>query len=290
MRSMTGFGVGGAPLGAGRVTVEIHGVNARFLDVRVRMPRELGDSTLAVEQSVRAKLIRGRFEVLVRTDGNIVGSPELDTARARSAWRALIALRDELAPGTEVPLSMLTAVPDLFASPLDKRLDAVGEALEAATTKAVAALDAMRLHEGRALADDLSARIAVLSTVVKKVADRVPQAVEQNHARLLDRIGRLLGGEPRGVDAGRLELEVALIADRTDVAEELTRLRSHLLQFQAYLASAEPQGRRLDFLLQEMGREVNTIGSKCQDATIAREVVEAKAELERMREQVQNVE
>ncbi len=290
MRSMTGFGVGGAPLGAGRVTVEIHGVNARFLDVRVRMPRELGDSTLAVEQSVRAKLIRGRFEVLVRTDGNIVGSPELDTARARSAWRALLALRDELAPGTEVPLSMLTAVPDLFASPLDKRLDAVGEALEAATTKAVAALDAMRLHEGRALADDLSARIAVLSTVVKKVADRVPQAVEQNHARLLDRIGRLLGGEPRGVDAGRLELEVALIADRTDVAEELTRLRSHLLQFQAYLASAEPQGRRLDFLLQEMGREVNTIGSKCQDATIAREVVEAKAELERMREQVQNVE
>ncbi|HEY6459260.1 MAG TPA: YicC/YloC family endoribonuclease, partial [Polyangiaceae bacterium] len=155
MRSMTGFGLGDAPLGAGKLAIEIRGVNHRFLDVRVRVPRELGDLASFVEQIAREKLTRGRYEVAVRVEGVGLGAPVLDRDRARAAFRALTELRDELAPGTDVPLSLLGTIPDLFVSPVEREIDRVREATRRAFDAATRALDAMRGHEGGALGEDL---------------------------------------------------------------------------------------------------------------------------------------
>ena len=292
MRSMTGFGLGEAPLHGGRVIVEIRGVNSRFLDLRVRMPPQLSGLTMFVEQAARERLARGRYEVGVRTEGGVLPPPELDRKRAEAAYRALLELRDELAPEAEVPFTMLTAVPDLFSSSLDESLDETRASLTQAIAAAIAAMDQMREREGETLAKDFAARIATVRELGRTIAERAPEVVEAYRRRLKERLERLLASLPgtEPLDPSRLEQEVLLFADRSDITEELTRLESHLSQFESYLSDAQPVGRRLDFLLQELVREIHTVGSKSQDAARAHTVVEMKAEIERMREQVQNVE
>ena len=289
MRSMTGFGVGDAPTPAGRLVVEVRAVNHRFLDVRVRAPRELGDLIPFAEQLGRERLQRGRVEVAIRVEGSGSAGVSLDTERARAAYRALCVLRDELAPGSEVPLSILGAVPDLFAAASEREIETMRNACRTAFDQAVSKLECMRHDEGGALADDLRARLAAVRRCADAIHARAPQVVDAYQKRLKTRLSRLLGGDVP-LDPGRLEQEIAVLADRSDVTEELTRLSSHCHQFEGLLSGKEACGRRLDFLLQEMVREVNTIGSKAQDAEVAHLVVEAKSELERMREQVQNVE
>ncbi len=290
MRSMTGFGLGEVPLGSGRLGVEIRGVNHRFLDVRVRVPRELGDMATFVEQIAREKLTRGRYEVAMRVDGASLMAPSLDRDRARSAFRALCELRDELAPGTDVPLSLLAAVPDLFVSSAEREPDRVRSAARAAFEAAVRGLDAMREREGATLRDDLVRRIDRIRHLARDIERRAPHVLEAHRQRLRERADRLRTGGDVEVDGVRLEQEIAIYAERCDVCEELTRLESHCEQFVGLLGSQESTGRRLDFLLQEMAREANTIGAKSLDATVAHSVVDVKAEIERMREQVQNVE
>jgi len=290
MRSMTGFGLGEAPLDGGKLAVEIRGVNHRFLDVRVRAQRELAELTSFVEQFARDKLTRGRYEIALRFDGAGLGAPVLDRERARAAFRALCELRDELAPGTDVPLSLLGAIPDLFVSRADREIDRVREATRAAFDAAVAALDAMRAREGDALREDLIRRLDRLRQLAHGIEQRAPDVVEAHRKRLRERAERLRTASEIEVDTPRLEQEIALFAERSDICEELTRLASHCTQFAALLATHEAIGRRLDFLLQEMAREANTVGAKSPDAQIAHAVVEVKAEIERMREQVQNVE
>ena len=290
MRSMTGFGLGETPLGAGKLAVEIRGVNHRFLDVRVRVPRELGDMAGFVEQVAREKLTRGRYEVAMRVDGIALGTPILDRERARAAFRALRELRDELAPGSEVPLSLLGAIPDLFVSAVDREIDLLREATRMAFDVAVDALDAMRLQEGCSLQSDLIKRLERLRCLAFDVGKRVPEVIEVHRKRLRERADRLRAAAEIELDVGRLEQEVTMFAERSDICEELTRLVSHSAQFAGLFACEEPVGRRLDFLLQEMAREINTAGAKSPDAQIAHAIVEMKAEIERMREQVQNVE
>jgi uncharacterized protein (TIGR00255 family) len=290
---MTGFGLGDAPLGSGKLVAEIRAVNARYFDVRVRLPRELADHAMLVEQVLRERATRGRFEIGVRSEGAVTVPPALDRERARAAWTALRELRDELAPGAELPFATLTAVPDLFAPAGDRDQGDARAALRSATIAALEALDGMRAREGAALADDLTARAERVRSLVASVRSRSAEVVDVQRRRLRARVERLLGtgGEPApALDPARLEQEIALLADRADVTEELTRLGIHVDHFLGFLRSDEPTGRRLDFLLQEMGREINTVGAKSQDAAIAHAVVEAKSELERMREQVQNVE
>lgn len=289
MKSMTGFGVGEASTPVGRLVVEVRAVNHRFLDVRVRAPRELADLAAFAEQLGRERLSRGRIEVAIRVESSTGQAIALDTERARAAFQALCALRDELAPGSEVPLSVLAAVPDLFAPATERARDTMRQACRDAFDRAVAALEVMRADEGRALCEDLRTRLNAVRRAADAIAARAPLLVEGYHKRLRGRIARLVGSEAP-LDPGRLEQEIALLADRSDVSEELTRLSSHCTQFEALFESREACGRRLDFLLQEMVREVNTIGSKAQDAEVAHLVVDAKSELERMREQVQNVE
>jgi uncharacterized protein (TIGR00255 family) len=290
MRSMTGFGLGEAPVGSGKLAIEIRGVNHRFLDVRVRLPRELNDLTSFVEQVAREKLARGRYEVAVRVDGVALGAPVLDRDRARAAFQALTELRDEIAPGTDVPLSLLGTIPDLFVSSVERELDRLRAAARGAFDAAVVALDTMRTHEGGALREDLVKRLDRVRQLARSVEARAPEVIETHRKRLRERAERLRAATELEVDPARLEQEIVLFAERSDVAEELTRLESHCAQFAALLASDEAVGRRLDFLLQELAREANTVGAKSPDAPIAHAIVEVKAEIERMREQVQNVE
>jgi uncharacterized protein (TIGR00255 family) len=290
MRSMTGFGLGEAPVGSGKLAIEIRGVNHRFLDVRVRLPRELNDLTSFVEQVAREKLARGRYEVAVRVDGVALGAPVLDRDRARAAFQALTELRDEIAPGTDVPLSLLGTIPDLFVSSVERELDRLRATARVAFDAAVVALDTMRTHEGGALREDLVKRLDRVRQLARSVEARAPEVIETHRKRLRERAERLRAATELEVDPARLEQEIVLFAERSDVAEELTRLESHCAQFAALLASDEAVGRRLDFLLQELAREANTVGAKSPDAPIAHAIVEVKAEIERMREQVQNVE
>jgi uncharacterized protein (TIGR00255 family) len=278
------------PLENGRLGLEIRGVNHRFLDVRVRVPRELGDLAGFVEQIAREKLTRGRYEVAMRVEGMAIGAPVIDRDRARAAYRALCELRDELAPGSDVPLSLLGAIPELFVSSVDREIERVRDAARAAFDAAVSSLDAMRAREGAALREDLVKRLETIRRRARDVERRSPDVLDAHRKRLRDRAERLRSAVEVDVDAARLEQEIAMFAERCDICEELTRLESHCAQFAALLASEEPVGRRLDFLLQEMAREANTVGAKSPDAQIAHAVVEVKAEIERMREQVQNVE
>jgi len=292
MRSMTGFGVGEVTLGEGRVLAEIRSVNQRFLDVRTRLPRELAEIALFAEQVVRERLRRGRVALVVRTEGPVLAAATLDVARAKSAFRQLAALRDELAPSAELPLSLLSAVPDLFVPPAGPELAAVRDAVRRAIEAAIAAMDTMCRAEGDALLADLSARCKSLARLIDEIASQADGLRDAAQKRLHDRLERLLAGAEIAVDRPRLELELAMLVDKSDFTEELTRLRSHLDQLEGVLAagSSEPVGRRLDFLLQEMVREANTLGAKAQDAAVSQLVVGIKVELERLREQVQNVE
>ena len=295
---MTGFGVGDAMLAGtndappygDKLTVEIRAVNHRFLDVRVRVPSQLPDLANVVESLARERLTRGRFDINVRLEGAVLGAMVIDQARARSVFAELKKLRDELAPDADVPLSLLGAVPDLFVPSLEREGHALDGTLAAAFDLALKSLDAMRLREGLALAEDLVRRLATIRRLMQIVTTRAPLIVDVYRKRLKERAERLRLASDVEVEPGRLEQEVALFADRIDVAEELTRLESHCAHFESLVQREEAVGRRLDFLLQEMAREANTIGSKSQDVAIAHAVVELKAEIERMREQVQNVE
>jgi uncharacterized protein (TIGR00255 family) len=298
MRSMTGFGAAEAPLNAagtaggpsGKLTIDIRAVNHRYLDVRVKAPSQLPDLGSMLETIARERLTRGRFDVTIRVEGAALGAMTLDRERARSVFATLCALRDELAPEAEVPLSILSAVPDLFVPAIEQEADALRGALVSAFESAVQSLDAMRLHEGHALAADLAKRLELVRTIADGIRERSPSLVETYRKRLKERADRLRATSDVEIDAGRLEQELALFADRIDVTEEITRLESHTEHFQTLLGASDAVGRRLDFLLQEMAREANTIGSKSQDVAIAHAVVELKAEIERMREQAQNVE
>ncbi len=210
--------------------------------------------------------------------------------KLRAAYRALRELRDELAPGTELSLAAALALPGVDTPSSGAEAGAVRAALEAAFSAAVVALDRMREEEGAALGRELARRLEAVRALCSAVRERGPEMVKAHQERLRSRVERLLGDSGVAVDPGRLEVELALLADKSDVTEELVRLESHAAQVDHLLASKHSVGRRLDFLLQEMGREVNTIGSKCQDSQVAHQVVELKSELERMREQVQNVE
>ncbi|HEY4119720.1 MAG TPA: YicC/YloC family endoribonuclease [Byssovorax sp.] len=289
---MTGFGVGEAALPSGRLVAEVRSVNQRFLDVRAKLPRELADLASLTEQVVRERVRRGRVEVVVHAEGSLAAPVRLDVPRAREAFRQLAALRDEIAPGAELPLSLLSAVPDLFGGADDGAAEAYRAATKACVGAALDELDRMSEREGAVISRDLAARLSLVRGHVDELAQRAGALRDVIRARLRERAERLFAGEGLAVDPARLEAECALLADKSDVAEELTRLTSHLAQFESALAEGarEPVGRRLDFLLQEMLREANTLSAKCQDALASQQVVSIKVELERLREQVQNVE
>lgn len=290
MRSMTGFGFGDAAFAGGRITVEIRSANQRFLDVRARLPPELSHFTMFVEQAAREHVRRGRVDVVVRAEGLAGAEAVLDRARAKSALSALAQLRDEVLPGAELPLTLLIAVPGLF-SIAEPEADALRGALRGAVASAVAAMEGMLRREGDALAVDLRSRAGRISELLQEVRERTEVLPALAKKRLQEKLSRLVASTDAPVDASRLEAELLLTADRSDVTEEVTRLASHVDQFLAALGEKnEPVGRKLDFLLQEMLREAHTVAAKAQDTKVSEKIVAFKVELERLREQVQNIE
>ncbi len=290
MRSMTGYGSGRAALGEGQVVLDIRTVNHRFLDVRVRLPSRIQSRTPTVERVIRARLERGRVDVTARFEGQTLPQPTLDVDRARTIYAELAALRDALNPEEPLPLALLASVPDLFV--INRTIDQkeLERALEQAAAEACNTVMAMRDNEGEALAAELTERLLELGTSLEALKAAAPELLEARRTRLRDRLEVLLAGVDAELDPSRLEQEIAILADRSDIAEELVRLESHREQMLELIEnSSAPVGKRIDFLLQEMAREANTIGSKVQDGTLTSHVIALKACIEQMREQAQNV-
>ncbi len=311
MRSMTGYGSGRSAGKGEQFAVEIHSVNRRQSELVVHLPRDLVPLERRVRDVVNAQVARGRLTVAVTcqshgagpSDGGspmpVAPEPTFDVALARAYHRAMLGLQRELGVGGEITIDHLLRAPGVLRAPVaaipDAEPDRVTAAPETAWPHVAAALQAalgellaMREREGRALARDLGARLGELRRLLGEIRARQPAVVTHYREALRERIARA-GVEPP-LDADRLAKEIAIFADRSDVSEEVTRLESHLEQFETLLAKDEPVGRALDFLGQEMARELNTLGVKGNDLAIAQGVLAAKAELEKAREQVQNVE
>jgi uncharacterized protein (TIGR00255 family) len=287
---MTGYGSGRATLGDGHVVLDLRAVNHKYLDVRVRLPSRVQSRTPTVERIIRSRLERGRIDVTARFEGQTLPQPELDVARARAVYQELGALRDALSPDEPLPLSVLSCVPDLFVASKAIDEEELDKALAAAAAEACSAITAMRRAEGKALAHELKTRLGEVAAQMEALRAELPGMVEGRRTRLRARLEALLQDVDVELQPSRLEQEVAVLADRSDIAEELVRLDSHRSQMLALIDdSRKPVGKRIDFLLQEMAREANTIGSKVQDAAIATLVIELKATVEQMREQAQNV-
>jgi uncharacterized protein (TIGR00255 family) len=288
---MTGFGAGKASAGGGEVSIEIRSVNHKYAEVKTRLPAELAPLEAELAKRIKERLQRGAIEVSIRrsSTGRSVLMPRVDIELAREYVAALAELGRQLSLERNLGLAELAQVEgvvSLETRPID--LEAARQALSSAVDQALESLVAMREREGAALAEDMLARLAVVRARAARIGELAPQSVEQYRARLEQRIAELSRGIQ--IDPQRLAQEVALFADRVDIAEELTRLASHLDQFERLVQGSGPTGRRMDFVVQELNREVNTIGSKSQSAEVAQLVVELKAEIERIREQVQNVE
>ncbi len=295
MRSMTGFGRASFELAGAPHDVEIRSVNHRYLELRVRLPRALADFEGAVRERIQARVSRGKVDVSVTApeSGGPRPRPVVDEELAATYLRAARSLAAGGGARGALSVGELLQLPGVVRM-LEPELarEQVESALLRAVDAAAAAADAMRAAEGAALERELLSRLARVAELAESLAQRASLVQEAVRERLRRRSAQLTS-ETGFVDEARLHQEIVLAADRLDVTEEIVRLTSHIAQFREISASAgpgAPVGRRLDFLLQEFGREANTIGSKGSDAPIAHSVVELKTELERIREQVQNVE
>lgn len=288
---MTGFGRGESTGGGRAFTVEVQSVNHRFLEVRCRLPKRLGGLEPRIQQAIQQRFARGHFEAVVLDKDLDSRSRTLkvDVPLAVQYVEALRTLQQTLGLPGEVTLEMLTGQRDLMA--VEESPESLEESWEAVRLALAGALDAlaeMRRREGAALVAALEKHLDEVEATLAGIVQRAPDLTRAQRDRLRERVADLLDG--RQLDPGRLEQEVALLAERGDVAEECDRLRSHLGQFRTTLKQPGPQGRRLDFLLQEMHREANTLGAKSADAALAHEVIGLKTSIERLREQVQNLE
>jgi len=291
LRSMTGFGASDLATAAGRYTVEARSLNHRFLEIMVRLPRELAPLEDRIRALVQGRVLRGRVEVAIMREnyGKRLRTVRIDLDLAKAFASALNELKQALELPGSPDLAMLSALPDLIRIEEQKEdLEAAWTAIAEAVEVALSRLVAMREREGARLTSDLGQRVRRLAERADEIERRAPLVVQEHGARLTRRIEELIGMPP--VDEGRLAAEVAIFADRSDIAEETTRLRSHLAQMQQMLIGDGPAGRTLEFLVQELGREANTIGSKANDVEISRAVIAVKGDLESLREQIQNLE
>src|ERR1035437_9635163 len=293
MKSMTGYGRGERSQDGFKITVELSSVNRKQAEISLYLPREMEMLEAQVRDAINRSIARGRITVRVSLhagEGQASAKMHLNVPLAKAYARELNRLAAQLKLSDSVTLDHLVRAPGVLQT--DEQI-AGGEdfwpAVEAALKQALTALLKMREREGAHLARDLSSRAGIMRQSVAKVKKHAPTVAEKYREQLMARI-KSAGIEAPGVDDERLTKEIVYFADRSDISEKLTRLESHFQQFDDCVKSKEPVGRTLDFLAQEMNREINTIGSKANDAVISREVVTLKAELEKFREQAQNVE
>ena len=293
MKSMTGYGRGDCSQDGFKITVELSSVNRKQSEISINLPREMEMLEAQIRDTINRHVARGRLTVRVSLHagtGNLSARMHLNAPLAKAYARELGKLAKELKLPGGVTLDQIVRAPGVFQT--DEEIAETEDfwpAVEKALNKALATLVKMREREGAHLAKDLADRIAIMRRAVKTVQTNAPQVADRYREQLLARI-KSAGLDTPAADDDRLLKEVVYFADRSDITEELTRLQSHFQQFDDSLKSKEPVGRTLDFLAQEMNREINTIGSKANDSLISREVVTLKTELEKFREQAMNVE
>lgn len=291
IKSMTGYGRARMTLNKRDITVEVRSVNNRYLDCTVKMPRIYTFAEDAIKQRVQKAISRGKVDVFISVDATAADVAKVSVNRELAAGYAA-ALR-ELAGvcGTEphVTPEQLSRFPDILTvTKADEDLETVSADLCTVLDEALTAYNAMRAVEGTRLAEDILGRLSTILDYTAQVEKRSPETVREYREKLTSRMQEVL--QSTSIDPQRILTEAAIYADKVAVDEETVRLRSHVAQLRTMVASDEPMGRKMDFLIQEVNRESNTIGSKCNDVEIARVVVGLKAEVEKMREQVQNVE
>ena len=291
VKSMTGYGRAVETVNGREFTVEIRSVNNRYLDCTVKLPRALSFAEDTVKQAVKASISRGKVDVFVsqRSEGMPEVTVSLNRDVAEAYIRAMRQMAEEFQIREDISVALVSQMSDVFTVDrpqvdeeqlLADLMQVVGHALEG--------YDAMRSREGEALRADLTGRGNTIRSLVSQVEEGNPQTVADYRTRLYQKLQEVLANT--AIDESRILTEAAIFADKVAVDEETVRLRSHLEQMDSMLATGGPIGRKLDFLLQEMNREANTIGSKCTDLRLARVVVDIKAELEKIREQTQNIE
>jgi len=292
IKSMTGYGRAREELHKRDITVEVRSVNNRYLDCTVKMPRMYAFAEDAVKQRVQKAVSRGKVDVFITVDASAadVAKVNVNLELAEQYAAALNQLAGICAEQNYQPKpEVLAKFPDvLTVTKADEDLETVSEDLCAVLDQALAAYNAMRAVEGSKLAEDISGRLTNIENYTTQVEARSPETVAEYRAKLTARMQEVL--QSTTIDPQRILTEAAIYADKVAVDEETVRLRSHVAQLRTMLESDEPMGRKMDFLIQEVNRESNTIGSKCNDVSIAQVVIGLKAEVEKMREQVQNVE
>jgi uncharacterized protein (TIGR00255 family) len=288
---MTGYGRGEAECEGAKLSVELSTVNRKQSEIVINLPRDLAELEARIRQAINARVSRGRSNVLVALHQGSNGTRRLalDVSLARSYHDAMRALQKELGAPGEITIDTVLQAPGVMRPPEDAiDADKAWPAVQRALERALDDLIKMREREGKHLAQDLIRRLKSIRRLLKEIRALHPEVVKKIRAALLERIEKA-GLASDGTD-DRVAKEIFLFADRSDISEELTRLESHVAQFAHHLRKHEPVGRALEFIIQEIFRELNTLGAKANDAAIAQRVVGCKTELEKIREQVQNLE
>lgn len=293
IKSMTGFGRSEYSDGKRNITVEIKSVNHRYSDITVKMPRRYSFAEDKVKQAVKSRLARGKMDVSINVE-NITENDiniKLNELVAKQYFDNLTELKEKFGLSGEISLELLSGMPDVIkAIPDVEDEEEISKAILIPANEAVANLEKMRAVEGEKLAEDLIKKGDKIKQVLDEIEKRAPEVCREHTSRLRERISELIGSSVE-IPEDRILVEAAIFADKSAIDEEITRLNSHLIQLKNILTGGESAiGKKLDFLVQEMNREANTIGSKSNDINITNLMLEIKAEIEKIREQVQNIE
>jgi len=291
LRSMTGYGSSERTVGSRRIRVEVRSVNQRFLDIQIKSPRLLLQIEDRIKKAIERAMARGRVSVYAEWhDAEAAACTAVNLTAARGLVESLRKLQSELSLPGEVTVGLVASQPQIIEQIEETpSADDIWRDFSPALDAALAELVAMREREGAELARDLAARLDAVDGLSKTLEKSAPRAAALEKARLAERVKTLMG-EGVAVDEARLAQEIAMAAERADYTEEVVRLKSHVSQVRRCLAAGEPVGKRLNFLVQEMHREVNTTGSKNSDSAVGAAVIALKEEVEKLREQVQNIE
>ena len=291
IKSMTGYGSAKGSVEGLSITVELKSVNNRYLDASVRLPRSFLFAEEAIKSAVQKHISRGKVDVFVTVDSSETAdvSVKINEPLLRGYLEALRRIADDYGLPDDVTALAVSRFPEvLTVEKKDLDAEAISAGITAITEQALQDFDAMRLREGEKLRDDVLGRLQTIDALVAKVEAESPKTVEDYRARLEAKMAEVLGSA--GIDESRILTEAAIFADHIAVDEETVRLRSHMSQLRTMVNGNSPTGRKIDFLIQEFNREANTIGSKCQNSDIAHTVVDLKSEIEKIREQIQNIE
>lgn len=291
IKSMTGFGRGVSKEEGMEFVAEIKTVNSRYLDAFIKLPRQISYLEDKVRELVSKNVSRGKMDIYVtyENNGDEGNNVSLDEPLAKAYITAAEQLRDKFGLKDDITVSLITRFPDVLkVEKVQQDEESVWRVLKSAIEDALKSLIEMRENEGQGLKKSLLEKAAYIESVLNEIILRAPNVVNEYKAKLENRIKELL--DQHAVDESRIAVEVAIFADRCSIDEEIVRLGSHIRQMREALDMEQPVGRKLDFLVQEMNREINTIGSKANDLTITKYVVDVKSEIEKIREQIQNIE